>query len=103
MTWKEREAQGRAEPHRAPRRELEALRGAIARNRHDATVRSVSADNRFGLAFEAALLLSKMAIACAGFRIKGPGAHATSFQALELAMGSGVAAQVDYLDRCRRK
>src|SRR3970040_484135 len=99
MTWKELEAQGRAEPHRTTRNELEALRGAIARNLHDAAVRSVSADNRFGLPYEAALLLSKMAIACAGFRIKGPGAHATAFQALELAMGSGVAAQVDYFDR----
>jgi hypothetical protein len=44
-----------------------------------------------------------MAIACAGYRVKGQGAHQTTFQALKLALGSPVGQLADYLDRCRRK
>jgi len=44
-----------------------------------------------------------MAIATAGYRIRGLGAHQASLEALPLAMGSDVAGVAKYLDRCRRK
>lgn len=47
--------------------------------------------------------MAKIAIACAGYRIKGQGAHQATFAALKLAMGPGAAAAATYLDRCRRK
>jgi hypothetical protein len=55
------------------------------------------------LAYEAALLLAKMAVACAGYRVKGPGAHQTTFAALKLALGPNVVNTARYLERCRRK
>ena len=44
-----------------------------------------------------------MAIACAGYRVKGQGAHQATFAALKLVMGPDTAAAATYLDRCRRK
>jgi uncharacterized protein (UPF0332 family) len=103
MTWKELLAEKRVEPHKTSKRELDALRSAINRNLHDAAVPQLSADNRFGLAYEAALLTAKMAVACDGHRVKGQGAHQTMFAALKLAVDSSVAKTASYLERCRRK
>jgi hypothetical protein len=75
----------------------------VKRNLADAALRGLSADNRFGLAYEAALLSARMAIACAGYRIKGVGAHRSTFDALGMAMGPSSARAANYFDRCRRK
>jgi len=44
-----------------------------------------------------------MAIACAGYRVKGRGAHGTTFSALKLVIGKPVAKTAGYLELCRRK
>lgn len=44
-----------------------------------------------------------MAIACAGYRVKGQGAHHTTFSALELAVEQEAAKAASYFDQCRRK
>jgi hypothetical protein len=103
MTWKELLAAGRVESHLTSKQELDDLQKAVRRNLHDATLPGLSADNKFGLAYEAGLLLAKMAVACAGYRVKGQGAHQTTFVALKLAMGASVAKTASYLERCRRK
>lgn len=103
MTWIDLLAEHRVDSHRTSKRELDDLRRAVERNLRDAAVTQLSADNRFGLAYEAALLLAKMAIACAGYRVKGQGAHHTSFLALKLAVGPSIANAAGYFDRCRRK
>jgi len=103
MTWKEWLAENRVEPHATSKQELADLRSAVERNLRDAAIPQLSADNRFGLAYEAALLLGKMAVACAGYRVKGQGAHQTTFAALKLALGAGVSKTSSYLERCRRK
>jgi hypothetical protein len=79
------------------------LRSVIDRDLEDATLADLSADRRFAIAYNAALLLSTMAIACAGYRIVGPGHHRTTLEALPLAMGQEVADFARYLDICRRK
>ena len=79
------------------------MRAAIGRNLKDAAIEELSNDNRFAIAYQAALLAAKIAIACAGYRVKGQGAHQTSFEALPLAMGTSVKKSADYFDRCRRK
>jgi hypothetical protein len=94
---------GRIEAHVASKAELDDLRAVVARNLQDASIQALSDDNRFAIAYQAALLASKMAIACAGYRVKGEGAHRTTFQALRLVMGSPVDSTADYFDRCRRK
>jgi hypothetical protein len=79
------------------------VRNAVARNLRDAALGALSADNRFGLAYEAALPLAKMAIACSGYRVKGQGAHQTTFAAFPLILGPSVQKMASYFDRCRRK
>lgn len=103
MTWKELLAENRVEPHTTSKQELDDLRSAVNRNLRDAAVQQLSADNRFGLAYEAALLVAKIALACAGYRVKGQGAHQTTFAALKIIFGAGVAKTTAYLERCRRK
>jgi len=83
--------------------ELAALRAVVERNLADARVEAVSLDTRFGCAYEAALILSTAAIACAGYRVKGLGHHRTTFEALPLALpGKKTAEDASYFDRCRR-
>ncbi len=49
-------------------------------NLRDAGLAALSADNRFGLAYEAALLAAKLAVNAASYRVKAlPGAHRTTF------------------------
>jgi uncharacterized protein (UPF0332 family) len=97
------QSEGRVEPHVTSKAELDNLRAAIDRNLQDAAIEELSDDNRFGIAYQAALLAAKMVIGCAGYRLKGFSAHQTTFQALPLAMGASVKKIADYLDRCRRK
>ena len=103
MTWKNLQSQDRVEPHVTSKSELDDLRAAIQRNLDDAAIEALSADNQFAIAYQAALLVAKMAVACAGYRVKGQGAHQATFQALKLALGPTVHKAADYLDRCRRK
>ena len=103
MSWKALLADNRVEAHTTSRQELDGLRSAADRTLHDAALPELSADNKLGLAYEAALLMAKMAIACAGYRVKGYGAHQTTFVALELAMGPAVSKEAAYFDSCRRK
>ncbi len=103
MTWKDLLVEKRVETHTTTKQELDDLRSAIKRNLRDAAIPQLSADNRFAVAYEAALLLGKMAIACAGYRVKGQGAHQTTFTALQLTLGTGIGKTATYLERCRRK
>ena len=68
-------ADGTPRPERASVESIEALRGVVERNAADAGLAELSADNRFGLAYEAGLLTAKMAIACSGHRVMGPAIH----------------------------
>jgi hypothetical protein len=79
------------------------LRDVVARDLADASLADLSPDRQFATAYNAVLQLSKMAIACAGYRIVGPGHHQTTFVALPLAMGPEVAGLARYFDTCRRK
>jgi len=63
----------------------------IGRDLADAAIAGLSADRCFATAYNAALQAAKMAIACAGYRVGGLGAHQTSFEAVELAIGPTVA------------
>ena len=103
MNWKQLTDERRVKPHQTSRNELEDLRRVIARDLTDAGIAELSPDRRFATAYNAALQTAKMVIACAGYRVAGAGHHQTTFEAVELAMGSGAAAQAAYFEVCRRK
>src|ERR1700676_3082616 len=103
MSWQSLLQAQRINPHQTSRQELDDLRNVVERDLQDAAVTALSADRRFATAYNAVLQLSKMAIACAGYRIVGPGHHLTTFEAVEIAMGSSVSELAAYFDTCRRK
>ncbi|MFN3322368.1 MAG: SAV_6107 family HEPN domain-containing protein [Bryobacteraceae bacterium] len=89
--------------HVTSEQEIEDLRAVVSRDLRDARVAELSADRRFATAYNAVLQLAKMVLACSGYRAAGPGHHETTLEALEIAMGSGVADTAVYFDVCRRK
>ncbi len=103
MTWQQLLAQNRIKARTTSKHELDALRSVVDRDLKDAAVPGLSADRGFATAYNAALQLSKMAVACVGYRVSGAGAHQASFAAVELAIGASVAGYAAYFETCRRK
>jgi hypothetical protein len=75
----------------------------VRRGLADAHADGLSPDGRFLLAYGAALALARLAVAHAGWRVKGHGAHATAFEGLVLAMGSEAAEEADDFEACRQR
>jgi uncharacterized protein (UPF0332 family) len=103
MTWKSLLQAQKIKAHRTSLQELNDLRDVVERDLQDAGVKALSADRRFATAYNAVLQLAKMVIACAGYRVVGPGHHMTTFEALEITMESPISTLVTYFDTCRRK
>lgn len=76
----------------------------MSRDLKDAAITNLSADRRFATAYNAVLQLSKIAIACAGYRIAtGSGHHQKTFEAVKTALGTSSDKLADYFEMCRRK
>ena len=103
MTWKKLLDTNRVESHVTSKQELDDLRSAVSRNLKDAAIVGLSADNKFSMSYESSLLVAKMTISAAGYRVKGLGAHQTTWTAMKLALGKELAKTASYLDLCRRK
>lgn len=91
--------------HKTSSEELSDLRAVVERDLQDAGIESLSADRRFATAYNAALQLSKMALAAAGYRLsKGHGGHEQAFDVVKYVIPSEEIADLcDYFDTCRRK
>lgn len=98
-------ASKRIERHLSGSNELTGLRKLVARDMVDAGVPGLSPDRTFATAYNAVLQLSKLALACAGYRISSalPGHHQTSFEAAGLVLGATGRHFTDYFETCRRK
>ena len=104
MTWTQLLANNEVKQHKTSKKELDSIRAAIARDLTDASLKGLSADRRFATAYNAALQATKMAIACAGYRVTaGTGHHRISCESVKLALGKAADPYSDYFDRCRRK
>lgn len=103
MNWNDLLADKSVTRHATSSREIEDLRAVVKRNLKDAATKDISIDGQYGHAYDAVLLLSKMAVTCSGYRIKGTGAHRNTFLAMSLACGSKERKFSDYFDQCRRK
>jgi hypothetical protein len=95
----------RLERHSTSSSELAALRRLIARDMADATVPGLSADRAFATAYNAVLQLSKLALACAGYRVSTTlsGHHQATFEAAGFVLGTAGRQLSDYFETCRRK
>ena len=69
----------------------------------DAQARQVSADWRFGIAYNAALKLCTILLVSAGYRPDKNLAHYRTLQALPLILGADKKVDAAYLDTCRVK
>lgn len=104
MSWKALLASRTVQPHKTGIKEIEGLRQLVTRDLTDAAIEELSADRRFATAYNAVLQLSKIAIACAGYRVTlGAGHHQKTFEAVKIALGKPSKALTDYFDACRRK
>ena len=103
VTWQRLLTNNRVRIHKSSKQELDALRAVVERDLADAATPGLSADRCFATAYNAALQLGKMAIACAGYRVAGLGAHQTTFEAAELAVGRSISSLAAYFEICRRK
>jgi hypothetical protein len=105
MTLRKLRADRRIKKHVPSKAELDELRGGVAVKLKDAKATSISDDTRFATAYGAGLLLAKMALACAGYRLdsKAGGHHKTAFVALAHAVGPSAKPLEDYFQVCRLK
>jgi len=98
VTWAQLLANNEIKQHKTSKAELDKIRVAIHRDLADASLKGLSADRRFATAYNAALQATKMAIACAGYRVTaGGGPHRISFEAVSLAAGKAADGYADYL------
>ena len=90
----------KAEP--TSRAEIANLLGIVSRDLEDAAA-SISADWRFGIAYNAALKLCVILLRAEGYRASHGLQHYRSIQAMTLILGPDKKADAAYLDACRVK
>ena len=104
MSWKQLLANKQIQIHKTNEQEISALKAVVNRDLVDAALPDLSADRQFATAYNAMLQLAKIVIAKSGYRVLArTGHHATTIEALKLAMGVQIDDLAAYLDMCRRK
>ncbi len=104
MNWQRLLSERRVEARAASKKELDDLRAKIDRKLSNARLAKeggLTADECFSIAYDAARLVSVLAVRAAGYRVLQLGAHYSTFIALGAAMGDAVEEIVIYLDACR--
>ncbi len=88
--------------HKSSPQEIRDLLQIVDRDLKDAC-RDLSADWRFGIAYNAALKLCTVLLYASGYRAEKNLQHYRTIQALPLILGEKKKADADYLDTCRIK
>jgi len=101
MNWQDLVAQRRVAAEPAGRDELAALGHLVNRCLADAVVEGLSPDGRFERAYAAARTLATIVVRAEGYRVRQPGAHHSTFLALEAADRDAYGAFASYFDVCR--
>lgn len=83
--------------------EVANLFAMVRRDLTDASSESISADWRFGIAYNAALTLCTLLLNAEGYRPAREQAHYRAIYSLPLILGSMLATDADYLNECRIK
>jgi hypothetical protein len=93
---------GWLKPHRTSPQEIQDLLAIVKRDLADAEG-DISADWRFGIAYNAALKLCTILIHASGYKPEKTLQHYRTLQALPLILGPDRKSDADYLDACRIK
>lgn len=88
--------------HTTSREEIAGLLGIVERDLADAG-QGISADWKFGIAYNAALRLCTILLHAEGYRPERTLQHYRTIQALGLILGPDKRADVEYLEVCRKK
>jgi hypothetical protein len=102
MSLKQWEDNGWLKPHRTSRKEISNLLGIVERDLLDAE-KDISADWRFGIAYNAALKLCMVLLYAEGYRPSHESHHYRTLAALPEILGSDRKEDAQYLDDCRKK
>jgi len=89
--------------HQTSPAEIDNLLAIVERDLADAESGSISADWRFGIAYNAALKLCTILLNAEGYKAESTLQHYRTIQTLSLILGREKKADVDYLDACRLK
>jgi len=103
MSLKDWADNGWLRPHKTSPQEIRNLFAIVDRDLNDARQKGLSADWRFGIAYNAALKLCTILIYAEGYRPEKSLAHYRTLQALPLILGTEKEENADYLDVCRTK
>ncbi len=103
MTLSQLLADGKLAKHRTSRQEIASLLKVVDRDIADASIKTVSSDRRFAIAYNAALQLATIPLYCKGYKAIGPGHHFTVLRTLQETMGQELRGRADYFDMCRTK
>ncbi len=95
---------GHLSKHEATVAEVGNLLGVVDRELADAGVVGVSDDGRFRNAYEAALILCKLALHARGFEVqkRAPGHHSYWINSLEFTLGAEYKATAIHLSKCSK-
>jgi hypothetical protein len=102
MSLKQWADNGWLRPHQTSSKEIEDLLAIVKRDLADAGG-DISADWRFGIAYNAALKLCTILLYASGYRPEKTLQHYRALQALPLILGPERKADAEYLDACRIK
>lgn len=89
-------------PHQSSPKEIQDLLAIVKRDLADAEG-DISADWKFGIAYNAALKVCTIPLHASGYRPEKTLQHYRTLQALPLILGPERKADADYLDACRIK
>ena len=102
MSLKQWADNGWLNPHRTSRKEISSLLRIVERDLNDAQG-NISADWRFGIAYNGALKLCRILLSAEGYRPSHELQHYRTLAALPEILGEAKKADAEYLDDCRKK
>ena len=103
MSLKQWASNGWLQSHKTSGEEIANLLAIVERDMRDAKEAAISADWRFGIAYNAALKLCTVLLYAEGYRPEKNLAHYRTLQALPLILGTQRKDDAGYLDACRAK
>ena len=102
MSLKQWADNGWLKPHRTSQKEISNLLSIVERDLIDAQ-KDISADWRFGIAYNAALKLCRILLSAEGYRPSHELQHYRTLAALPEILGDTKKADAEYLNDCRKK